>query len=418
VIDDFGPLPLARPQSIPEVAELVRQAGNSRGAVYPVGGRTMLNYGLPPSKPGTAIDLRDIAKVIDYPARDMTVTVEAGITIAALQEVLAKENQRVPIDVPSPDRATLGGALAVNASGPRRYGFGTFRDYVIGISIINDRGQPVKSGGRVVKNVAGYDLCKLLVGSLGTLGIIAQVTLKLKPQPEERAFVIVGCAADKVETLLDLAQRTRTRPVCLELFNRAGTQWINHHLAGGFNERARVPESAWGLLVGFEDNRNTLLWQVEQIANELASEGFRALDTRVSTSSDPIWQALAELSGDSESTLIFKANLLPRVTAAVCRRADELFDGLLLRAHAGNGIVLGHAGPDLTLERAKQLVSSLLKWATKDNGNLVIHRCPAPWKEALPVWGAPRGDYHLMRSIKDKLDPQRIFNPGRFVDTL
>src|SRR5262245_21138531 len=132
----------------------------------------MLHLGLPPVKPGYAVDLRGLDQVIDYPARDMTITVRAGITIAKLQEILAKENQRLPVDIPDSEIATLGGAIAVNASGPRRYGFGTLRDYLIGISFTDDGGKEAKAGGRVVKNVAGYDLCKLHIGALGTLGIV------------------------------------------------------------------------------------------------------------------------------------------------------------------------------------------------------------------------------------------------------
>src|SRR5262249_13131056 len=146
--------------------------------------------------------LRGLHQVIDYPARDMTITVQAGITIAKLQEVLHAENQRLPVDVPLADRATLGGVLATNTSGPRRYGFGTLRDYVIGISAVNDLGEEIKVGGRVVKNVAGYDLCKLFIGSLGTLGIISQVTLKLRPLPEEQAFVTLGCRTTNLEHVL------------------------------------------------------------------------------------------------------------------------------------------------------------------------------------------------------------------------
>src|SRR5438270_5640914 len=143
----------------------------------------------------------------------MTVTVQAAMTLARLQGLLAAENQRLPVDVPQADRTTLGGALAANASGPRRYGFGTLRDYVIGISMVNDEGHEVKAGGRVVKNVAGYDLMKLYVGSLGTLGIITQVTLKLKPRPEEEALVFLGCTSDRLGPLLDQLHRSPTRPV-------------------------------------------------------------------------------------------------------------------------------------------------------------------------------------------------------------
>src|SRR5207244_8591438 len=126
-------------------------------------------------------------------------------------QLLATENQRLPIDVPQSDRATLGGTLAANVSGPRRYGFGTLRDYVLGISVVNDEGQEIKAGGRVVKNVAGYDLCKLYIGSLGTLGIITQGTPKLKPLPEERALVTFGCEAENVDQTLEVLYRSRTR---------------------------------------------------------------------------------------------------------------------------------------------------------------------------------------------------------------
>src|SRR5262249_50140763 len=180
MIDDFTPQSMHRPSNVVELGELIRRASAEGLALYPFGGSTMPNLGCTPTKPGLGIDMRAFDQVIDYPARDMTITVQSGITIAKLQEVLAKENQRLPIDVPMPETATLGGAIAVNASGPRRYGYGTLRDYVIGISFMNDEGQEVKAGGRVVKNVAGYDICKLQIGALGTLGIITQVTLKVK----------------------------------------------------------------------------------------------------------------------------------------------------------------------------------------------------------------------------------------------
>ena len=178
LLDGFGPVPLVRPGCAVDVGDLIRQASASDSAIYPVGGQTKIGLGYPPTKPGQAVDLRGLAQVIDFPARDMTITVQAGITIAVLRETLAREKLRLPIDVPQPDRATLGGILACNTSGPRRFGYGTLRDYVIGITALNDEGREFKAGGRVVKNVAGYDLCKLLVGSLGTLGIITQVTLK------------------------------------------------------------------------------------------------------------------------------------------------------------------------------------------------------------------------------------------------
>src|SRR5262245_55913432 len=217
------------PGSVQEVGEAVREGAAKGRAIYPFGGRTMFDYGLPPARPGVGIDLRGLCQVIDYPARDMTITVQAGITVAGLQAILEKENQQLPIDVPAADRATLGGILATNTSGPRRLGYGTLRDYVLGISVVNDEGKETKAGGRVVKNVAGYDLCKLYVGSLGTLGIITQATLKLKPRPEALALVVVSLSREStIPALLDQLHASQTRPVLMELLNAATAQTMNH----------------------------------------------------------------------------------------------------------------------------------------------------------------------------------------------
>src|SRR5262249_46542958 len=152
-----------------------------------------------------ALSTAELNQVIDYPARDLTITVQAGITMQKLQETLATENQWLPIDVPSPERASIGGAIACDVSGPRRYGYGTLRDYVIGITIVNDRGEETYAGGRVVKNVAGYDFMKLHTGALGTLGVITQVTLKVKPRPEAWETRIFPCGPSQLEEALEIA---------------------------------------------------------------------------------------------------------------------------------------------------------------------------------------------------------------------
>jgi glycolate oxidase FAD binding subunit len=425
LIDDFGPLPLLQPGSVPELGALVRRAAAEGQAIYPLGGQTMTNLGLPPTRPGVGIDLRGLAQVIDYPARDMTVTVQAGITLAHLQELLGKENQRLPVDVPRASQATLGGVLATNVSGPRRYSFGTLRDYVIGITVVNDEGQEVKAGGRVVKNVAGYDLCKLYVGSLGTLGIIAQVTLKLRPIPEERALIVLPCASDRVGALLDQLHRSRTRPVCLDLLNAAAARYINREAGMNVAQAPSLPDAPWLVVIGFEDNRDAVCWQVQQLVKELSTElgeDGRGLDARVGVTSEPLWQALVEFAdvaqvGQPEARLTFKANVLPSATAAFCSRADQLPDNLLLQAHAGNGIIVGHAGNDLTQERARTLIQRLRE-VLPTEGNIVIQRCPPAWKGSLPIWGNPRGDGWLMRTIKKNLDPRGLFNPGRFVESI
>jgi glycolate oxidase FAD binding subunit len=406
LIDEFGPLLVTRPQSVAEVGDLVRRLGSERKAVYPIGGRTQLDIGLPPTSPGEAVDLRSLDAVVDYPARDMTVTVQAGVSVTALQALLAGEHQRLPIDVPHADRATLGGSLAANVVGPRRYGYGTWRDYVIGMSTVNDAGQETKAGGRVVKNVAGYDLPKLHIGALGTLGVITQVTLKLRPIPEAKTLLTFGCESSGLTALLDLLHHSATRPVCLDLLNRAAARAI----AG-----ASLPPSPWVVAVGFEDNADAVGWQVRQLIEELAPAAVQGLEARAANTCDRLWHGLVESTAPTDSFLAFAATMVPSAVGAFCVSAADL-EGIRLHAHAGSGVVLGRIDGDLTVDRAFDMLKSLSRQVAAASGNLVIRKCPPQWKATLPVWGAPRNDVWLMRRVKDALDPKRLFNPGRFVD--
>jgi glycolate oxidase FAD binding subunit len=423
-IDGFGPLAIVAPRSVTELADCVRCAATERKAVYPLGGRTMLELGLPPTKPGIAVDLRGLEQVIDYPSRDMTITVQAGITIAKLQAILSAEHQQLPVDVPLPEQATLGGAIAVNASGPRRYGYGTLRDYVIGISFINGEGQEVKAGGRVVKNVAGYDLMKLHIGALGTLGIVTQVTLKLKPGPEMTAYSFLGWRAEAIKAMLSAFQNSRNRPTRLELLNPAAVRsipWMYAH----------HDSPSWILGCCYEGNKEAVNWQVaylnaEQrlIAGRDEKVGFITATARDfpqpaafkrnfrdTTGPDPI-----QLQSRLAAKVTFKANVLPSSLADFCLIANGLSSQMPLQAHAGSGIVIGHLPDDLTREQAATMLTTLLDQAAAAEGNLVILRCPTELKRELPIWGKPRGDAWLMRRVKEALDSRGVFNPGRFVD--
>jgi glycolate oxidase FAD binding subunit len=384
-IDNFRPVAALRPNSVAELGEIVRRAAAEEVGLYPAGGGTMLHLGLSPVKPGYLIDLRGLDQVIDYPARDMTVTVQTGITIAKLQQILAKENQRLPIDVPHPEIATLGGAIAVNASGPRRYGFGTLRDYVIGISFTDDAGHEAKAGGRVVKNVAGYDLCKLHIGAFGTLGIVTQVTLKLKPLPEECGLLVVPCQAERLSELLSRIHGSKARPVCVEA----------------------IPGT---VIVGFEDNGDAVRWQLEQSQHELSGNWQTAASIGDAAAKE--WKRLLD-APSPPAHLEFKANLLPSGSADFIRLLEQA--AVFWRAHAGNGIVTGTTSADLTLADANRMLSELRAAAVAAQGNLVVTRCPTAWKQEIKLWGEPRGDWPLMRKVKNELDPRDLFNPGRFI---
>jgi glycolate oxidase FAD binding subunit len=408
-IDDYGPLEMRRPDSVADLAEMVGQAAISGTAIYPMGGRTKLGLGMPPCRAGLALDLRSINRIVDYPARDMTITLEAGTTLSKLQALLRTENQRLPIDVPEAERATLGGAIATNTSGPRRYGHGTLRDYVIGISTVNDAGKVVRAGGRVVKNVAGYDFCKLHVGALGTLGVITEVTLKLRPLPEQEALVLVPTNPRDLESSLDAFHQGRARPVCVDLLDSVAVQHINR------SSGTILPDAPWILVIGFEGNQSTVTWQVQQSLKALPGGCRGGTDVRIGSGAAPVWRALIECQGSSDSALILKANLLPGATARFCQQAKRHSKDMAIQAHAGNGIVLGFAPSGQNLDEARVLLTQWQEWASAALGNAIALRCPAAWKPMLPIWGKPRKDEWLMSAVKAKLDPHNLFNPGRFV---
>lgn len=405
-IDGFGPMPMVRPDSVAALGDIVRQAGAERTALYPIGGQTMVDLGQTPATLGKAVDVRGLDRIIDFPARDMTITVEAGIPLAQLSEILAKENLRLPIDVPKPESATLGGAVAANVSGSRRYGFGTLRDFVIGISAINDEGREFKAGGRVVKNVAGYDLCKLLVGSLGTLGIITQLTLKLRPRAEEQALVILGCSGGELSSVLDKIHASRTRPVCFDVCNHLAAQAL---LA---EAKVPVPDGDWIAVVGYEGNADAVNWQVQQLIRECGPSG--SLEVLIGYTADPLWRAMAEWPLWPGARVTYKATLLPSALAGFCQAVNS--PNTWLRAHAGNGIVLGHLAEQITREQAAEALAIWRRAASAGKGSVVVRRSPPAWKASLSVWGPAPESAWLMREVKTKFDPKRLFNPGRFVD--
>jgi glycolate oxidase FAD binding subunit len=396
-IDDFGPMPVRRPASVADVCGLVKEAAGAGQAIYTVGGRTSLDVGLPPIKPGFALDTTALNEVIDYPARDMTITVRAGITIAKLQEILAAEHQWLPVDVANPERATLGGAVALNQSGPRRFGWGTLRDYVIGISFVTDEGVEVKAGGRVVKNVAGYDLMKLQVGAVGTLGVITQLTLKVKPKPELFAALAFGCSTDDLHDTLDRLHASKSRPHVVEVLNAAAWRAVGV---------SPLLTSDFVAAIGFEEKTTTVEWQVQTLLDELKN----VRDVARITDPVSLWAAITALQSRPDSRFIWKAMVLPSQLANVVHTVP-LNLPYLVHAEALNGIAWFHVPSELDLDLAK--LCEMEQRLTAGGGNYVMRRCPADKKGQLRIWGRETDAWNLMRHVKQTLDPKDVFNPGR-----
>ena len=392
-----------RPPDVEALCETVREQVASGQAIYPQGGRTSLDYGGTPARPGVAIDTTAISRLIDYPFADMTITVEAGMTLAALSAILASKQQRLLVDAPYPDRATLGGIYATNTSGPRRFGAGRPRDQIIGVSFVTSAGDVVKGGGRVVKNVAGYDLPKLLTGSLGTLGIIAQLTLKVRPIPERSAIVWASFGhLHAASEALDRLNVSETRPIAIELLNAPAARLI-----GG---AAGLPAGEITLAIGYEESAPSVLWQLDRLKSELKSSDWRIVDEdRLSA----LWARLIEFQAEPVGLLSFVANVRPSSMGSFIGGLDPSV--WAVQGHAGNGIVRAHSLGNLAPEQALERIGRLRRAAVTDGGNLIISRCPPDWKGRLGVWGEPRADWAISERVKSALDPHHAMNPGRFV---
>jgi FAD/FMN-containing dehydrogenase len=257
------------------------------------------------------VDLRALSRVVEHTPEDLTVTVESGITLAALQSDLAKQGQWLPVDPPNADALTVEGLLATNASGPRRYGYGTIRDYVIGIKVALADGRVIKSGGKVVKNVAGYDLVKLFIGSQRSLGVIAEATFKLRPLPETERIACARCESlEKAGALIESVLDSEMVPVALDLHNQR--EATNH-------------ESQWTLVLGFAGTR-------EETEEQLTQARARGINESCTLDYDRQFRA----SGGWQ-----RRSVLPSQTVETIRSLKNV----PFVARAGNGVVYYRGGP-------------------------------------------------------------------------
>jgi glycolate oxidase FAD binding subunit len=404
-IDGVGPMTVERPATVAELCAIVRRCADTKTAIYPVGGGTMLDFGIPPARPGIALSTTALNQVIDYPARDLTITVQAGITMKELQATLAKENQWLPIDIP--ETATIGGAIACDVSGPRRYGYGTLRDYVIGITVVNDRGEETHAGGRVVKNVAGYDFMKLHTGALGTLGVITQVTLKVKPKPEAWGMVTAPfVTGERLTAVINAIAATTIRPVSIiaHQHNGRGVGWSDGPVESRW---------IWSVVLGFEGSCGAVRWNEERARQELAQA---AADVCVLPPEAATW----DYAGATIPQQLLCARVVPTRVAEFALFSAGLSDSIGITACAGTGFVEltpynAESRPEWDFATAERVFRQLLDKAAESNGNVVVQHGPHEWKKQFNIWGHPPADLALQKAVKRALDPQNLFNPGRFV---
>jgi glycolate oxidase FAD binding subunit len=365
------------PQNEQELQELVR-AGSP---LQVIGSGTKRHHG-PAAPTGQTVCLRKLNKITSYEPGDLVVTVQTGTRLVDLQAELAKAGQWLPLDPPYAE-ATIGGILAANSSGPRRYGYGTMRDHLLGTRVVGADGVVTRSGGRVVKNVTGYDLHKLHIGAFGSLGIITEASFKLQPRPEISAAFVFPCASvDEAHTLLLKVYSSKLRPVALEALDGR----LKHIIDG-----------AALAIVGVEGSRPVIdrhYRELQELAPKMGLlEGERA---------EPLWNALRKLPEALKSYVRIRIGAKPH-------ELKKLLPSAPLWISAGTGIARAD------LEPATDLHFSLRRLADKAaqaGGYVVAESAPLDMagREKL-VWGP--ADAPLMKGIRSLRDPRRILNPGR-----
>jgi glycolate oxidase FAD binding subunit len=363
-----------------------------------------------------AVSLKKLDRIIEYPASDLTITVEAGITIKKLHEVLAQQEQMLPLDVPFSETATLGGTLATNLNGPRRLGYGAWRDIVIGMEFVTADGKRAKGGGRVVKNVAGYDLPKLHIGAFGTLGIITEVSLKVFPIPPTSSTFAFGYASlAEAGAAAQAVRGSQLFPQALQLFDNTAAQIAG--LASPFM-------SAYTLLASFA-GPSVLLGRAQRDLPELLQDSGAVTHLQLSAEEEAVcWKAVAELApaflSQQKRGIVVKASLPLKQVAQYCAEtaASASRGGVsaAISVQAGLGIAYLHLWSEKsnTENMLMRLAEESIRDVERLGGRGLVEWFPAEFDGKMNPWGILRDDSKLMRRIKEELDPKGILNPGRF----
>jgi glycolate oxidase FAD binding subunit len=381
------------PASLAESAETMAQAAREKLRLTFVGGGTTLGLGRAPTALDAAVRTERMARILDYAPSDMVLAAEAGTTLAQIQAATREHRQMLALDAPHPERATIGGLVATGAFGPRRARYGGVRDLIIGVALVRADGAVAHGGGKVVKNVAGFDLPKAVCGSLGTLGLIATATFRLHPLPEATGAALVGdVTATDVVALLGKVRKAQLEP----------TRMVALREGGGKLEVA----------FGFEGFGKGVEQQLRRLA-ELAGAEILADEA-----SAAFWKRHDHTRG-AGSLRVKLASLpsrFPQVDALVGPILDALRPGSFVwYAALGLGFVGGDVADPGGATRALGAAREAL---IAGGGSLVVEAAPAPVRAAIDPWGPVPNSFPIMAAMKHRFDPEGRLNPGRFVGGL
>ncbi len=403
-VDGILPQLRCAPADAEQVAAALRLCSEHRAAVIPWGGGTAMHWGNVPRRAEVALSLERLIGLVEHDDANLTATVQAGVTIAAFQDLLARRNQFLAVDVPRPQRATIGGAVAANTNGPRRMLHGSVRDLVIGMKVVLADGERIKAGGKVVKNVAGYDMCKLFVGSFGTLGIITEVTFKMAPRPETDGTVVARGSLAQASQLVDALFASVLTPSAISVIH------------GEVAAAAGLPGEAVSVAVwaeGFEEAVARHIGDVKLMA-EQAGMTAEKLDAAAHTH---LWQVVRDFGADGTAPAVLRVTVPPAAVTEIIAAVQDSADGGPSRyvADAGTGTIWFTCRD---ASSAPGWFSRLAAAAAKRQGHVVLAAAPPEVKRTLDVWGPPPPTLGLMKELKRQFDPQGLLNPGRFVARL
>jgi glycolate oxidase FAD binding subunit len=425
-IDGVRPGLWTVPADAEQIAALLTAAAEAGAGVIPYGGGAHQHLGVPPARADLVVETTRLAGITDYTPADYVVAVRAGTPFRDVQTALAANGQWLPLDPPGAADATIGGLVAANRNGPRRLLWGSIRDLVIGIRVALPTGEVIKAGGKVVKNVAGYDLAKLFIGSFGSCGVITDVTFKILPLPGEGVTVLVTVAnAAAAHALTTAVMRSFLLPSALEaaspdalamLARRAGLSLPAGTGASGTGR--------WGVLLlaeGLEESRTRHVDEMRTLTASAGGPGA-ALEVYSGAPHDALWRAVAEFPSPASHP----GGVVFRVGTPIARWLDA---AQAVQAAAGNSpAVLAHAGVGLTYVaaapgEAAALADALARAAAAGpasadppgglGGYVVVESAPTPLKASLSVWGQAPPAVELMRRLRAQYDPKGIMVPGR-----
>jgi glycolate oxidase FAD binding subunit len=394
------------PRNPAELAEVVACAAQNHWRILPCGQGSKLSWGGLLQDIDLVISSQHLTQLIDHAAGDMTVTVQAGMRFAQLQDTLSQAKQMVALDPSFPGQASIGGIVASRDGGALRHRYGGVRDFVLGVSFVRSDGQLVKAGGRVVKNVAGYDLMKLLTGSFGSLGMITELTLRLYPQPATSQTLLVTGDSTALNPLLQTLLRSSLTPTSVDLLS-------DQILATQFGVTATM-----GLLVRFQGLAASIHQQLQTLQTWVDPN---QLEIQVFREDAQLWPHLQTLM-DTAPPFLCRIGCLPATSPTtlatltqLCHAADVQLWG---RLHAGFGVgMLGLQGePDALLA----LLPKLRHCCQQAQGYLTLLQAPVALKQTaleqgFEIWGYAGNALELMRQIKYQFDPTQMFSPQRFV---